>query len=65
MGHEHVGRQHGAQIVAEVPLELEPEQFSVPGVGVDEPAHLVITDANDECGLRERVEHHADIACRR
>ena len=59
--YEHVGRQHGAKVVAEMAFEIEPEQIAVAGVGVDEAADLVVTDPDDERRLRQRVEHHPDV----
>src|SRR6185436_5000844 len=59
--YEHVGRQYGTKVVAEMPFELEPEQVAVAGVGVNEAADLVFTDPDDERGLRQRVEYDADV----
>ena len=56
MRDEHVGREHGAQVAAEIALGVEVEQRAVAGVGVHELAHLVVADLDDERGLRQGVE---------
>ena len=59
--HEHVGREHGAEVAAEIGLGVEIEQRPVAGVGVDELADLVVADPHDERGLRERVEDNLHV----
>ena len=60
--HEHTGGEDSPQVVAEVGVELEPEQRAVARVGVHEPEYLVGTDADDERRLRQGIEHHANVA---
>ncbi len=60
MRHQHVGREHPAQVAAEIAFAIEIEQFAVARVGVHELADLVVVDRHKERWLRQRVEHNAD-----